>query len=78
MNHQTWQPIETAPRDGTPILVWGGHNCSIVTWDAAAAYWRLHGNGQELHDYLGDSEWNYADAAYWCPLPDPPDGGHNP
>lgn len=32
-----WQPIETAPRDGTYVLVyppiWGGPTCSIAQFD---------------------------------------------
>ena len=28
----TWQPIETAPRDGTPILAWEGKEQLVVKY----------------------------------------------
>jgi hypothetical protein len=41
-----WQPIETAPRDGTRVLVWGPHDPEpdIWFWDkhtgwAGATHW---------------------------------------
>jgi len=60
-----WQPISTAPRDGTDILAaWrDGMGCLVVSWDADE----------------GDSGWpwttldgsRYARAAFthWQPLP---------
>lgn len=43
-----WQPIETAPRDGTAILVWcrlenhgPGEFASIAFWSEYAKGWRI-------------------------------------
>lgn len=61
-----WQPIETAPRDGTDILVatqsyLGG--VVMAAWDK--------GRRQEMAwmDMYGDA---YPDATHWMPLPPPP------
>lgn len=70
-----WQPIETAPKDGTDVLVCGGtYNAGlqigtpllgviIAFWDGS--YW--HGPEENAHD-----EWRECYPAYWMPLPAPP------
>ena len=62
-----WQPIETAPKDGTWILVYtpeneefkGGH--SVATW--AMNTW--------IYDGMCPEEWP---PTHWMPLPQPPQG----
>jgi hypothetical protein len=57
-----WQPIETAPKDGTEILaVRLGGGCDVVEWvDWKPGWW----NGDVAHD---------ADFfTHWMPLPEPP------
>lgn len=81
-----WQPIETAPRDGTSILVWQGPAYDPL-W--AIVYWQ---EGQNLRPYGEQlTEAEIADAAesgwevwhsssltkakwptHWMPLPTPP------
>lgn len=63
-----WQPIETAPKDGTPFLAWNGH------WRGVAMYFEAR--------YEEDPEWvdeqtNYIEPepTHWMPLPTPPKGG---
>lgn len=58
----TWQPIETAPMDGTPVLVFGG----IAYWRADAhAWYTITGSA-----YPGRViEWP---VTHWMPLPTPP------
>lgn len=63
-----WRPIETAPRDGTEILVcmWDDHTMMVVNYEADPArpghpWWTLDGQA-------------YAEGAptHWMPLPAPP------
>jgi hypothetical protein len=63
-----WKPIETAPKDGSPIIVSGG-----------IAYWR-----ERLNHWEGPAAWytitgvNYPgspiqwEVRHWMPLPAPP------
>jgi hypothetical protein len=64
-----WQPIETAPKDGTPILItrpteWqceeGWH---VVRWDDD--WW-------QVHDGKFDCPLRGPDPTHWMPLPVPP------
>lgn len=62
-----WQPIETAPRNGTKILLWCAGNPSgewpfMATWDPYHGFWVIHVDGQSLHE-----------PTHWTPLPDPPE-----
>lgn len=62
-----WQPIETAPKNGTVILVCGG-NAGFYYPTTLAALWD---NGEWLPD-----QWEQVDESlepeYWMPLPEPP------
>lgn len=67
-----WQPIETAPKDGTRILVNDGCDCYVAWWLANDKY-------NKWQDYWvcgvdGSSGFNYAltvdDAIEWQPLPE--------
>ena len=59
-----WQPIETAPQDGTQILVFGHDTFAVAEFR----------NG-EWRD-MGDIGWGgfYAEVmpTHWMPLPEPP------
>ena len=61
---QAWQPIGTAPKDETEILLWFSEMeaCHTGSWDGRQ--WRI--------DYAeGDhSDWV---VTHWMPLPDPPE-----
>ena len=61
-----WQPIETAPKDGTTILVYGAWICdgsvrdiAFVCWDTDREAWEF--DGEEMMVMY-----------YWMPLPDEP------
>ena len=57
----TWQPIDTAPKDGTEILISDYDAIEIVSWKVYAA-----GVGWESR--WGESMF----PAWWQPLPDHP------
>ena len=66
-----WKPIETAPKDGRPVLVccrWKGESTSlgVVTWvpyDDASGYW--------IENVAGESYSAYAitNATHWTEVP---------
>lgn len=67
----TWQPIETAPRDGTAALVW---NKGCRHWVAA---FRLPVRGEPQNESHYVHEWRdgggrWATPTHWMPLPPPP------
>lgn len=62
----SWQPIETAPKDGTRFLVCrepGDSDLEIVEW----ATHRPEGGW-----YNGDWTYELDSFTHWMPLPDPP------
>ena len=65
-----WQPIETAPRDGTWVLVCGNGWAVTTAWYAmnervGKAYWKADTEWDD--DYLADRL-----PTHWMPLPEPP------
>ena len=74
-----WRPIETAPKDGTRVLICHGHaprNIYVAWWlDEAQFGDDKTGPGWQIFD-CGMDVW-YAvatdDPTHWMPLPDPPE-----
>ena len=60
-----WQPIETAPKDGSTILI-ATHSYEGGVMMAA---WASDVPTPAFVDEVGDS---YFDATHWMPLPAPP------
>jgi hypothetical protein len=58
-----WQPIETAPKDGTDILLWDGEDVISCRWLDGA--WV---DSWGLMKYETPSE----PATHWMPWPEPP------
>lgn len=69
-----WQPIETAPRDGTRVLaIWGKHGTQIIYWYSweerpeylvkAGACWKPENQRCPIN----------ATPTHWMPLPPPPE-----
>jgi hypothetical protein len=57
-----WQPIETAPKDGTVVLLWDGEYVTQGTH--FGGMWLPHGEC----DFAGPN-WL---PTHWMPLPEPP------
>jgi alkylation response protein AidB-like acyl-CoA dehydrogenase len=67
-----WQPIETAPRDGTSILVAkaGKWVREASWWDA----WYANTSDQGWMPANIDEEYgSYIEPTHWMPLPEPPE-----
>ena len=61
-----WQPIETAPKDGTKVDLWAsGERLTDFYFDGAE--WV---NDAVSMYHMGLYPW---DITHWQPLPDPPD-----
>ncbi len=72
-----WQPIETAPKDGTQILalyLYKGHapDYSIVEWNKDG--WMGMCDGARAIEAQGDTFTDYHEpfVNLWMPLPEPP------
>lgn len=64
-----WQPIETAPKDGTLIDVWcpeagGGYRVPDAWWSEVDSHWLYVGQGSPMR-------WAH-EPTRWIPLPMPP------
>jgi hypothetical protein len=78
-----WQPIATAPRDGTDIIVMYHHNETQIVH---AAFWLdLQDMDSEETEQVGWWSYDKSEAArvmltgfltptHWMPLPEPPEG----
>lgn len=62
-----WQPIDTAPKDGTTILAVDGDVIAVVWWSVACdpAQWRDFGG-------LGAGGIDPFEPTHWMPLPEAP------
>lgn len=56
-----WMPIESAPKDGTDVLLWCG--------------WAMTGLWHKGEWYTADSVDPIYMVTHWMPLPDPPKEG---
>ena len=65
-----WQPIESAPKDGTRVLLWTGNLSALPTgtemvWSATVGWWDREMSHQWIHG-------SGVDPTHWMPLPAPP------
>lgn len=65
-----WQPIETAPKDGTLILIYEkGGRIQVAKWllDGPGYCWCV-----QLTQVLSGDTYPTTDVTHWMPLPEPP------
>lgn len=79
-----WQPIETAPKDGTPILLFGPHGKwglgalvpqvfdQMKFWSGTAA-WIGSDRWNEGRTSVSIGGYDTEEATHWMPLPSPPE-----
>lgn len=60
-----WQPIETAPKDGNPLLLGWYETWPKLEWRCEV---KPAGNG----DVAKRNVWHHGNATHWMPLPLPP------
>lgn len=71
-----WRPIETAPRDGTHILM---YSADAMLPRMFLAFWSLYPSEYMQANGI-DGEWSYTweaqevevEPTHWMPLPEPP------
>lgn len=81
MTQTQWQPIETAPKDGTPVLLGGGstdeegHLVGSITRRPVVAVWCEDREGGHWAYAHWDSAWRsaYENPSRWMPLPSDPE-----
>ena len=66
-----WQSMETAPRDGTEILVTFDGKSRVVHWDDTGYRHRKHGSFPWVCQ-SGENAWRENIPTHWMPLPPPP------
>jgi len=63
-----WQPIETAPRDGTPVLIWLDDEGFCVK-----GIWRRPPGCDEFMWWIPEMDaGGFHEPSHWMPLPAPP------
>lgn len=65
----TWQPIETAPKDGRMVLLFPSRCWAEDSDRGEVGYW-----DNDFHDWggLGSAAEDYTGPTHWMPLPSPP------
>jgi hypothetical protein len=66
-----WQPIESAPKDGTWILLRGGDDRENYVGPCVAAFFETRGNLYEWVYSFWDGDWrsSYENPSEWMPIP---------
>lgn len=78
----TWQPMETAPKDGSVILVTDGENYGLARWvESSYESWIFIDDDTQKREPVDSSEFIYSNfdeggylygPTHWMPLPELP------
>jgi len=75
----SWQPIETAPKDGTPVLVWAENLLHGLCPYAVAQYMEHEIEWWHVQDgKFGPYPMRGAAPTHWMPCPKPPNDKAEP
>ena len=67
MSNREWQPIETAPKDGTPVLLAGCRKIVVAAWlEDEIDWWHVDDNKRGPFALRGPAP------THWMPLPAAP------
>ena len=66
-----WQPIETAPKDGTPILTYSC-GCSYQNEAMLVVWWSDEKSERSGYGWEAYEVSHMIAPDYWMPLPNPP------
>jgi hypothetical protein len=72
-----WQPMTSAPRDGTRIIGWFEDRCIAVFWRCGVAYVPNRYGKRRTNEtawYWSDGYSRYREPDFWQPEPEPPAG----
>jgi hypothetical protein len=69
LTDSVWRPIESAPRDGTPVLA---YFAARFNHDAAMDVVQYQGGRWYCVNTIHADEWTIESPTHWTPLPDPP------
>ena len=72
-----WQPIETAPKDGTSVLLFGPLGVVLGRWCDAQRDTEDFYKRHQLLNFFSHTGWSYDfvdqhQPTHWMPLPEPP------
>lgn len=69
----SWQPIETAPKDGTYVLLLGDSGYTTTPYRVAVGCW-IEGYRDFWINHSNDAFTDDGEPpTHWMPLPDPPE-----
>jgi hypothetical protein len=74
-----WHTIDTAPKDGTQVLLWGPYmEISVGYFQQHRSFneepWMLTADGCMAVEHMSDfgTDYRTANPTHWMPLPEPP------